>query len=61
MGAFVETCGVSWEVYANFDQDLATNRTIGTFHYLVTELLELISKSRTAIEKLVQSRSLEAK
>ena len=34
---------------------------LGTFHYLVTELLELISKSRTAIEKLVQSRSLEAK
>ena len=27
--AFVESSGVSWEVYANFDQDLATNRTIG--------------------------------
>ena len=26
--AFVEASGVSWEVYANFDQDLATNRTI---------------------------------
>ena len=23
--AFVEASGVSWEVYANFDQDLATN------------------------------------
>ena len=28
LGAFVETCGASWEVYANFDQDLATNRAI---------------------------------
>ena len=28
LGAFVESCGVSWEVYANFDQDLATNWTI---------------------------------
>ena len=28
LGAFVETCGTSWEVYANFDQDLATNRAI---------------------------------
>ena len=24
----MEHCGVSWEVCANFDQDLATNRTI---------------------------------
>ena len=28
LGAFVETCGASWEVYANFDEDLATNRAI---------------------------------
>ena len=25
LGAFMETCGASWEVYADFDQDLATN------------------------------------
>ena len=28
LGALVETCGASWEVYANFDQDLATNGSI---------------------------------
>ena len=29
LSAFVEASGASWEVYANFDQELATNRTIG--------------------------------
>ena len=29
LSAFVEASGASWEVYANFDHDLATNRTIG--------------------------------
>ena len=28
LGAFMETCGASWEVHADFDQDLATNRGI---------------------------------
>ena len=27
LSAFVEASGASWEMYANFDQDLATNMT----------------------------------
>ena len=28
VGGFMESIGVSWEVYVNFNQDLATNRTV---------------------------------
>ena len=38
LNAFAETCGVSWEEYANFDHDCSMNRSIT--EYWETAILE---------------------
>ena len=58
--ALVETCGVSWEEYANFDHDLSTNRTIDEdWEKAILEKAKAQSSSEDVLEKHAEEKDEE--
>ena len=58
--AFVETCGVSWEEYTNFDHDLSTNRSFEEdWETSILEKAKAQSSSEDALEKHAEEKDEE--